>query len=84
MRDASAFLGQPLVAAAAAGIAILLLVLLLLRRSRDNHEADGEVDVIKFDAQRNESGDSAAPQTEAAEGIGGEPGAQSRAHFWFS
>ena len=71
VRDASAFLGQPLVAAAAAGIAILLLVLLLLRRSRDNHEADGEVDVIKFDAQRNESGDSAAPQTEAAEGIGG-------------
>jgi len=72
VRDASAFLGQPLVAAAAAGIAILLLVLLLLRRSRDSHEADGEVDVIKFDAQRNESGDSAAPQTEAAEGIGGE------------
>ncbi|MDA9568774.1 hypothetical protein N9S37_06130, partial [Gammaproteobacteria bacterium] len=72
VRDASAFLGQPLVAAAAAGIAILLLVLLLLRRSRDSHEADGEVDVIKFDAQRNESGDSAAPQTEAAEGVGGE------------
>jgi len=71
VRDASAFLGQPLVAAAA-GIAILLLVLLLLRRSRDSHEADGEVDVIKFDAQRNESGDSAAPQTEAAEGVGGE------------
>ena len=71
VRDASAFLGQPLVAAAAAGIAILLLVLLLLRRSRDNHEADGEVDVIKFDAQRNESGDSAAPQTESAEGVGG-------------
>jgi len=71
VRDASAFLGQPLVAAAA-GIAILLLVLLLLRRSRDSHEADGEVDVIKFDAQRNESGDSAAPQTEAAEGGGGE------------
>jgi len=72
VRDASAFLGQPLVAAVAAGIAILLLVLLLLRRSRDNHEADGEADVIKFDAQRNESGDSAAPQTEAAGGIGGE------------
>ncbi|MDA8602492.1 hypothetical protein N9L89_06810, partial [Gammaproteobacteria bacterium] len=72
VRDASAFLGQPIVAAAAAGIAILLLVLLLLRRNRDSHEADGEVDVIKFDAQRNESGDSAAPQTEAAEGVGGE------------
>lgn len=72
VRDASAFLGQPLLAAVAAGIAIVLLVLLLLRRSRDNHEADGEVDVIKFDAQSNESGDSAAPQTEAAEGIGGE------------
>jgi FimV-like protein len=72
VRDASAFLGQPLVAAVAAGIAILLLVLLLLRRSRDNHEADGEADVIKFDAQRNESGDSAAPQTEASGGIGGE------------
>jgi len=72
VRDASAFLGQPLVAAVTAGIAILLLVLLLLRRSRDNHEADGEADVIKFDAQRNESGDSAAPQTEAAGGIGGE------------
>ena len=72
VRDASAFLGQPLLAAVAAGIAIVLLVLLLLRRSRDNHEADGEVDVIKFDAQSNESGDSAAPQTEAAEGNRGE------------
>ena len=72
VRDASAFLGQPLLAAVAAGIAIVLLVLLLLRRSRDNHEADGEVDVIKFDAQSNESGDSAAPQTEAAEGNCGE------------
>ena len=28
--------------------------------------------MIKFDAQSNESGDSAAPQTESAEGIGGE------------
>jgi FimV-like protein len=72
LRDASAFLGQPLVAAAAAGIAILLLVLFLLLRNRDNHEADGEVDVIKFDAQSNGSGDSAAPQTEAADRTGGE------------
>ena len=72
MRDASAFLGQPLVAAAAAGIAILLLVLFLLRRSRDNHEADGEVDVIKFDAQSTGSGDSAAPQTDTADWAGGE------------
>ena len=72
VRDASAFLGQPLVAAAAAGIAILLLVLFLLRRSRDNHEADGEVDVIKFDAQSTGSGDSAAPQTDTADRAGGE------------
>lgn len=72
VRDASAFLGQPLVTAAAAGIAILLLVLFLLRRNRDNHEADGEVDVIKFDAQSNGSGDSAASQTEAADKTGGE------------
>lgn len=72
VRDASAFLGQPLVAAAAAGIAILLLALFLLLRNRDNHEADGEVDVIKFDAQSNGSGDSAAPQTEAADRTGGE------------
>ena len=72
LRDASAFLGQPLVAAAAAGIAILLLVSFLLLRNRDNHEADGEVDVIKFDAQSNGSGDSAAPQTEAADRTGGE------------
>jgi FimV-like protein len=72
VRDASAFLGQPLVAAAAAGIAILLLVLFLLRRSRDNHEADGEVDVIKFDAQSTGSGVSAAPQTDTADRAGGE------------
>ena len=72
LRDASAFLGQPLVAAAAAGIAILLLVSFLLLRNRDNHEADGEVDVIKFDAQSNGSGDSAGPQTEAADRTGGE------------
>lgn len=72
VRDASAFLDQSLVAAAAAGIAILLLVLFLLRRSRDNHEADGEVDVIKFDAQSTGSGDSAAPQTDAADRTGGE------------
>ena len=72
VRDASAFLGQPLVAAAAAGIAILLLVLFLLRRSRDNHEADGEVDGIKFDAQSTGAGVSAAPQTDTADRAGGE------------
>ena len=67
-----AFVGRPMVAAVAAGIAILLLVLFLLRRSRENHEADGEVDVIKFDAQSTGSGDSAAPQTDTADRAGGE------------